>query len=82
MFGCYFLFGKKDLARCKIEYSANFVPAFLSGLKKSESKKYLRKIILISACKGFTLPIKLYSAVLQSVKKVNWIYKICKKYFY
>jgi hypothetical protein len=82
MFACYFLFGKKDLALHKIEYAANFVPAFLSGLKKSKSKKCVRKIILIAACKGFSLPIKVYSGILQNIKKVNWIYKICKKYFY
>jgi glycosyltransferase involved in cell wall biosynthesis len=42
---------KKAIARHNGEYVHNFVPAFLSGLKKSKKYSLFRKIILMLLCK-------------------------------
>jgi len=55
-FGDYFILSKKAIECNKIGYAENFIPAFLSGVKKSESKSFkekLRKFSLILACNGF-----------------------------
>jgi len=52
----YFLLSKKAIIFHKIEYVANFVPAFLRGLKKTKNISFFKKIVLILACKGCPLP--------------------------
>jgi len=47
----YFRLSKKTIARHKIEYVHNFIPAFLSGLKKSKKYGRFRKTMLMLACK-------------------------------
>jgi len=59
-FSCYFLLNKDVITRHEIKYVENFVPVFLSGLSKAKRIRTYFKIILILACKGFTLPYKIY----------------------
>jgi len=82
MFPCLFLFSKKERVRLDIQYAQGFTPAFLRGLKESKSKKRLRKFVLILACKGFSLPIKIWSLIYQKVKKKDNVYQLFKKHFY
>jgi Glycosyltransferases involved in cell wall biogenesis len=50
----YFRFSKKTMARHKIEYVHNFIPAFYAGLKQSKKHSLFRKIILMLLCKIYS----------------------------
>ena len=53
-FMSYFRVSKKTIARHKIEYVHNFIPAFYNGLKKSKKHGLFRKIILMLLCKIYS----------------------------
>jgi len=46
----YFRISNKTIARHKVEYVHNFIPAFYNGLKKSKKHSLFRKIMLMLAC--------------------------------
>jgi len=66
-FSCYFFLDKNAIMRHKIKYVENFVPVFLRGLSKAKQIRVYVKIVLILACKGFTLPYKIY-CILREIK--------------
>lgn len=68
-FAVYFLLGKRNSARQGLEYAENFVSDFLKGLEKSNIKN-LNYLLLLIACKGFTLPFVIYGKIISAVFRI------------
>lgn len=84
LFGYYFAFNKKERIHYKIEYAENFVPAFLRGLRKAKPigfQKGIRNMVLILACNGFTLPVKIFATLLPIAKNSTLITKAYRKIY-